>query len=135
MLQRWIRRGSFSSTEIYHPPVLVPAPLLLTLSGGTSGPGAVLHAGTARVVSSNDPAVAGELLEIYCTGLADGGAVPPIIAIGGRAAEVLYFGKSGSAGVNQINVRVPAGITPGGAVPLHLNYLGRPSNEVTIGMQ
>src|SRR5437899_3117628 len=63
---------ALSSAEIYHPGVLVPAPVLLSLSGDGQGPGAILHAGTHQLVSASNPAVAGEALEIYGTGLVDG---------------------------------------------------------------
>jgi len=51
----------------------------------------------------------------------DSSVIPPQVAIGGRMAEVLFFGKA------------PA--FPGNRVPVRLTYLGRPSNQVTIGVQ
>jgi uncharacterized protein (TIGR03437 family) len=124
-----------TSAEIYRPVALVPAPILLSLSGDGSGQGAILHANTARVASANDPAVAGEYLEIYLTGLPDGGVIPPQISIGGKWAQVTYFGKSAYTGVNQANLRVPSGISPGPALPVWLMYIARPSNQVTIGLR
>jgi hypothetical protein len=127
---------STSLAELYTPSVLVPAPILLSLSGNAEGQGAILHSGTARVVTGSDPALAGEVLEIYGTGLNTGGVIPPQIAIGGQLAELLYFGDApGFPGLNQMNVRVPTGIGPGSAVPVRLNYLNRPSNAVTIGIR
>jgi uncharacterized protein (TIGR03437 family) len=125
-----------ASAEIYRPAVLAPAPVLLSLSQDGQRQGAILHAGTPRIASSTDPATAGEVLEIYCTGLVDGSAIPPQIAVGGRVAEILFFGEApGLPGLNQVNIRMPSGVAPGSAVPVHLIYLGRASNQVTIGVQ
>lgn len=133
----WVCCGaSIATAEIYHPDVLIPSPVLFSLSGDGRGTGAILHAGTAVVASGANSASVGDALEIYCAGIIEGSVIPPQVAIGGRMAELLFFGKApGFAGTNQVNVRVPSGVTPGSAVPVRLTYLGRPSNEVTIGVQ
>ena len=68
--------------------------------------------------------------------LAEGGLVPPQIAIGGKLAQILYFGAApGYPGYNQVNFVEPLGVTPGPAVSVRLTYLSRPSNAVTMAVQ
>jgi hypothetical protein len=119
--------------EIYTPVVTGPALAILQAANGQA---AILHALTEQPVSPEKPAVAGEALEIYATGLIEDGRFPPQVFIGGRMAEVLYFGNApGYKTLNQVNVRVPGGIAAEPAVPVRLRYLNRPSNEVTIGIR
>jgi hypothetical protein len=124
----------YPGAQIYHPAVLVPSPFLYSVSAKRQG--AILHASTQRLVSPDDPAVEGEALEVYGAGLIDGAVIPPQVAIGRRSAEVLSFGAApGYVGLNQINVRLPSGIVAGPTVPVRLDYVGRPSNEVTLAVQ
>jgi len=125
-----------STAEIYHPAVLVSAPVLFSLSGDGRGQGAIWHSATGQVVSAANSAVAGEVLSMYTTSLADGGVIPPQVAVGGRLSEILYFGDApGYPGYYQVNFRMPSGVAQGSAVPVRLTYIGRPSNAVTIGVQ
>ena len=125
-----------ATAEIYSPPILVPAPALFALSGDGQGQGVIWHAQTGQIASAGSPAVAGEALSMYTTSLADGGVIPPQVAIGGRLAEVLYFGTApGYPGYCQVNIRVPSGVASGSAVPVRLSYIGRPSNEVVISVK
>ncbi len=128
--------SSTASAEVYHPAVLVSAPLLFSLWGDGKGQGAIWHADTGQVASAENPAIAGEALSMYTAYLVSGGVIPPQVAVGGQLAEVLYFGGApGYPGYNQVNFALPNGVPPGLAVPVRLTYIGRPSNEVTIGVR
>jgi uncharacterized protein (TIGR03437 family) len=106
------------------------------MSGNGQGQGAIWHAQTGQIASADNSAVPGEALSMYTTSLTDGSVIPPQIAVGGRLAQVLYFGAApGYPGYSQVNFRAPGDVTPGSAVPVRLNYLGRGSNTVTIGVQ
>lgn len=125
-----------STAEIYYPAALISAPLLFSLSGDGQGQGAIWHSATGQVASSQNPAFAGEILSMYTTSLFEGGVIPPQVAIGGRLAEILFFGNApGYPGYYQVNFLVPDGVAPGSAVLVRLTYIGRPSNAVTIGVQ
>jgi len=88
------------------------------------------------VATADDPAAVGDSVDIYCTGLAAGGVIPPQVAIGGRVATLLAVGPlPGAPGVYQVRVRIPSGITPGPSVRVRLTYLDRPSNAVTMGVR
>ena len=67
---------NLSSAELYTPPVLAPAPAIVSLSGDGRGQGAILHAGSSRLASPGDPAAVGETLEIRCTGLTGESVIP-----------------------------------------------------------
>ena len=124
-----------STAELYNPQLLIPAPRLFSIANNGQQ-GAVWHAATGELASPDSPAGVGEILSTYTSSLATDGAIPPQVAVGGKLAEVLYFGAApGYPGYDQMNFRVPAGITLGPSVPLRLTYLERSSNEVTIGVK
>ena len=128
--------SALATAEVYTPPVLVPAPVLFSLSGDGQGQGAVWNGVTGQIVSADNPATTGDVLSMYTTSLFEGGVIPPQVAIGGQLAEILYFGDApGYPGYYQVNFRVPGGIAPGSAVPVRLTYISRPSNAVTIGVR
>jgi hypothetical protein len=130
-----IQPVTLATAEVYNPPVAIAAPLLFPLSSDGKVQGSIWDGVTGKVVSPSVPAVAGEILSMYTRGLGNGNIIPPQVAVGGRLAEIQYFGDApGYPGYSQVNFRVPDGITPGSAVPVRLIYLGRSSNEVTIAV-
>jgi hypothetical protein len=128
--------GSLATAEIYEPALLIAGPRLFSFSSDGQGQGAIWHAATGQITSPDNPAVAGEVLSMYTTSLVDGAVIPPQVAIGGRLAEILYFGQApGYPGYDQVNFRVPNGAPSGSTISVRLTYLGRPNNEVTIAVR
>jgi uncharacterized protein (TIGR03437 family) len=92
---------------------------------------AVFHAGTAIPADDEHPAKAGEILEMYGTGIGPTDPVAPagqpspanpvaralmqpVVRIGTVEATVLFAGLTpGLAGVAQLNIVVPSGLKPG----------------------
>lgn len=73
---------------------------------------------------------------MYATSLFEGAVIPPQVAIGGKLAEILYFGDApGYPGYFQVNFLVPNGVAPRSAIPVRLTCLSRPSNAVTVGLR
>jgi hypothetical protein len=126
--------AALASAELYLPPDPTFSPVgVLLAPQALGGIPAVLHAGTARIVSARDPAVRGEALELYATGLVQGSPVPPQVSVGGRLAEVLFFGEApGYPGVSQINIRVPSDVEQRPDARVWFKYLGRLSWPITI---
>ncbi len=129
-------------------------PAIFTIDASGKGQAHAYHTsgGSLSVVDAAHPAVGGETLLVYATGLGatdftpqPGAAAPldrlvntlnPVIAkIGGANAKVAFAGLApGFAGLYQLNLVVPSGL-PGGAQILTLNVAGAESQPVTIAIQ
>jgi uncharacterized protein (TIGR03437 family) len=129
------------------------APGIFSVDASGAGQGAILIAGTAQLAAPTNAVSIGGYVSIFCTGLgpvsnqpATGIAGPssplsmtlttPIVTIGGVGAVVTYSGLAPTlVGVYQVNAAVPAGVSPGSAVPVVLSIGNVPSNTVTIAVQ
>jgi uncharacterized protein (TIGR03437 family) len=135
-------------------------PGIFTLGPPYGNQGAILIANSDRLampVTANipsQPATVGSVVSIFCTGL---GATDPAVAsgqpgpsaeplarvktaatvtIGGKPATVSFAGMApGFAAVYQVNAQVPAGVTPGDAVPVVITQGGFASNTATIAVR
>jgi uncharacterized protein (TIGR03437 family) len=142
-----VRNGASAS-----PAVAIPlrraAPGIFTLNSSGSGAGAITHAATGAQVSAASPAIPGQFVSVFATGL---GTVTPGVSSGqpapsspvarttlpvaasvrGQPALVDFSGLApGFAGLYQVNVLVPE-IGPGTA-DVVLSVDGVSSNTVTM---
>ena len=119
------------STSTVTLPVMATAPALFTADASGKGPGAILNQDLSVNTAAN-PAVAGAVVILYCTGegqtspggvdglLANSATLPAPVAkvsvtVGGQPVNVLYAGAAPGlvAGVLQVNVQLPAGLAAG----------------------
>lgn len=108
--------------------------------------------GSEILAAPGSPVTGGDVVVIYCEGLGEvqpqllaGMPAPlttleytvnPVTAtIGGVSAKVEFGGLTpGFAGLYQVNLTVPSGITPGDSVPLLLSVAGESSLPVTMAV-
>ncbi len=158
-----VTKGTVASAAV----TLTVAPLqpgIYTANTSGSGPGIVTNAATAQLNDADHPAHASDFLVIYMTGLgqvvgpdgeagpADGAAAPSdklfhtvanvTATIGGVPTPVSFSGLTPTlAGLYQVNVQLPQGVTPGSAVPVVVTATNQDtgataqSNTVTIVVQ
>jgi len=128
-------------------------PGIFTVNQQGRGQGVIMDVNN-RLVNGTDPAKAGDVVVVYCTGL---GATNPVVpsgqgapsteplarvtsqvtaTVGGQPAVVHFAGLTpGFVGLYQVNVQIPEGVQPGSAVPLVLTQNGVPSNTVTLAIK
>lgn len=115
--------------------------------------GAVIRNSTGELITPANPAVPGEVLAIFATGLgptdpplpADGYPAPSLplsrtttsltVTLNGSPVEVIYSGLApGFVGLYQINIRVPEGMTSG-ELPLAIEMGVQTSNQVNLAVR
>jgi uncharacterized protein (TIGR03437 family) len=137
--------GGQTATQTF---ILAPAaPGIFTVNGSGSGSGVIVDL-KGSLISTTNPASAGQYVSIYATGLgatnpqfADGTAVnamnntvmPVTVTIGGKPATVTYSGLTeGWVGLYQINAIVPSGLT--GSQPVVVTVGGTYSSPAGVTM-
>jgi uncharacterized protein (TIGR03437 family) len=134
--------------------VAAAEPAIFTTDSSGQGQGHIydyVSAAEQPLAGPAHPAKAGDVLIIYCAGL--GAVVPAIdagvavdrmtttvnpvgITIGGVPSNVLFSGLTPNfTGLYQVNVMMPAGLSPGDGVPVVLSVAGVASPPVTISVQ
>jgi uncharacterized protein (TIGR03437 family) len=133
---------------------VVPAvPGVFTVDSSGSGQGVVTLSSTGQLANTASPALRGQYVTIYCSGLglvsnqpATGAAarslplsntlLVPTVTIGGLSAAVSFSGLVPNlVGLYQVNAQISEGVEPGPAVALRLYMNGMYSNLVTIAVQ
>jgi uncharacterized protein (TIGR03437 family) len=130
-------------------PVAATSPGIYTLDQSGSGGGAILHADYS-IVNAAKPAIGGEMVLVYLTGLgtltpavADGTAgtgsalhtadADMVVYVGGQQATIVFKGLApGFPGLYQLNVTLPQFLKASGNLPLAIQTLNAYHDQVDI---
>jgi uncharacterized protein (TIGR03437 family) len=131
-----------------------PGVFTQTQDGQGLGAMVIVHPDQSWVIAGNGNSVkAGDVLEIYCTGLGDvtprviaGSPAPPsplsqvidpvTLTIGGVKVPVFFAGPTpGLTGLYQVNATIPPGLASSPQAPLVLSQGGRVSATITVPLQ
>jgi uncharacterized protein (TIGR03437 family) len=148
---RVVRNGSMSLPV--QATLISIQPGILTVTADGTGQGLITKSDGFTLAQSATPAVAGETVVIYCTGLgsvtpqvATGVAAPLLplshvdqsveVMIGGKRARVDFAGLVPKySGLYQINAVVPDDVQPGNSVPVFISTEKNQSLTVTIAIR
>jgi uncharacterized protein (TIGR03437 family) len=130
--------------------LVAASPGIFTVNSSGVGDGVILHADNT-LVSAASPASGGEQVVIYCTGLGPttpsfptGAAVtasnvtmsPVTVTVGGKNATVAHSGLTvGFAGLYQVNVIIPPGLSGGQPVVMNAGGIVSPAGVTVSVMQ
>ena len=115
------------------------SPALFSADSSGTGNAAAIHADSGQPVTPNDPATAGEYIELFGTGfgatLESGGfevtSLTPLLRVGEVSATVTFSGvPRGGVGLYQMNFIVPD--LPPGTFEIALSMGSYTSNRVTL---
>jgi uncharacterized protein (TIGR03437 family) len=144
--QLYVQRGNAISVPVTTA-IFSASPTILSANGSGSGQGHVYVIGAGGVetqANQNTPATAGNPVVIYCVGLGavtptiDAGAITPAALLSANAPVTVTFGNQtvaagfagltpGLAGLYQVNVTVPPGVTPSNQAPVTISVGGKSS--------
>ena len=105
---------------------------------------AAINVANGSVVSETNPLHAGEYLELFLTGLGvteqraslDYAAVQPTVTVAGVDCPVSYAGAApGFSGLDQINCKIPVGLSAGNSAPVVVRSGARSSPVTTVYIQ
>ncbi len=125
------------------------APGVFTLTQNGTGAGAILHQDGITPVTPQTPAIPGEIIIIFCTGL--GAVTPPLetglaanfhtvvdpvtVTIGGVDVTPEFAGAAPDfVGLNQVNVRIPPATLTSSSTAITLRVGNKESLQITVAI-